>query len=269
MQQRLVDVPPVGYYTHNTGGEHTTRVIGDEHYLNRLRLRNNLPSTNAVPVEYARDHDGYVMIHSKDGQDSEMCGYVLARQQATTPFNFGFLVDEVLVDSPYRNRGIGKFLMGKLATKGMYAVDGYSINYPDSLVVPDKLMDTQTAEWFLSRGFSDDGNSLKLLLPGCNYMHIPCDQAEEFISRMPAEWNGVIEIFPIDEESSGETHVFREGTLIGRILPVGELPDYEVIGGHEVYMKKYQLITNNEVGPVAAYSDTFFAVIDLLNRPEL
>lgn len=254
--QKLTDVTPNGFYSHNTGGEHCARVMGDEHHINNLRVLNGLTPIEELDImNYALHNDGYVMLHrlldDGLGAEPELSGYVLATK-GNEGSGYTFVIDDILVNEPLRRQSLGSFLIGKLATKGFFP-KASSVLYPEGINVPTEKVSNETVEWFLSRGFKQTDESLALRLPGNIIYSVKQDDLRSLIQRMPNGWNGAIEEIPADGESS-TIHVYRDATHVGNVQ---QIPDEDQM--------LFRVSHDGESSFEGSYTWEFFAIVSLLN----
>lgn len=266
-----MDVVPNGYYNHNTGGEHADKIMSDELYVNQLRLKHGLPSSDIPPIDYALDHDGYVMLHQllpndPGGANPELAGYVLARKVEQDDSGYSFEVDDLLVDQEQRGLGLGSFLLGKLATQGMWSMRRNSFYYPKSLLVPSGELDAQTSSWLEAKGFAPDGNRLRLQLAGVLMLSVPESVVNRLESTMPTIWNGAIQIEPKGEDVPPRTNVYRQGKFVGHITPAPYPATYEAVNDRGQYLCKFSLHPVDAEPSQGLYSSDTFAIIDLLQQ---
>lgn len=265
--QRLLDTAPEGYYSHNTGGEHAARVMGDEHQVNALRVKHGLePHPDLSIFDYAFTNEGYVMSHEitpdGNGAKPELAGYVLARR-TSEKYGYYYNLDDLLVDESLRGNGLGKFLLGKLATKGEWGVN-MTVYHPNSLRVATDGLAEPTREWLLSRAFHESDGELRLALPGTIMDYVPEKDLAGLIEKMPDDWTGCIGVSPEDEDSAGEMRVYQASEYIGSITRHG---GYRYLNGYNsVLMVGYRLQTAHEEQVDGEFSSQFFAAVALLNN---
>ncbi len=267
--QKLTDITPEGFYSHNTDEEHSARVMGDEVYINRLRLNNGLPPIDGLDVfDYAFNNDGYVILHKNLGPEEpegalpELSGYVLARRK-NSQYGYSYAIDDLLVDESHRGHGLGKFLVGKLASKGSYVMRTAAMTYPSMVTIDPEKLSENTYGWFLSRGFRNNGLELGLELPGTVFHDVPSEDFKRFEAKMPLEWSGSIEEVSIDGEES-KIHVYRDATHVGCVQQVPI--DYEEGDETKPEGMKFRVMPDDGPEFDGYYSYEFFAIVDLLEQ---
>lgn len=272
MTQRLLDTAPAGYYTHNTGGEHAVRVYQDASYVQQLHDKLSLPPLPHTPYDYARYHDGYVMIHPEnpDGNGAArlLAGYVAAERFDASPYGFGYDLASIVVDPDFRGRHLGSFLLGKLASKIEPCTNPHILRYPERVTVDTAKTAEQVYEWLLSRGFYEEDGKLELLLPGTYFMSIPSDKITEMREKMPEDWTGVLEVVPVSEDAVWYMEAYRDGKLVGTAKhDTAKKSDFVKLHGQEHYVRGYRLEPTNSDRSTGLYTSELFAAIDLLNPP--
>lgn len=253
------------YYSHNTGDEHANRISGHELDINYLRERSGLKAKDDLSAfDYALDHDGYVFVTDNKGI---LRAYILARNNREEGT---YIIDDLTVDPEYRNRGLGKFVLGKLASKMQLAMNNKTMFGAQRIAMGQHLVDhaPDLASWLDSRGFSqtDELPTPTMLLPGQMVSGVPADHLAEAKEPMPENWNGSLGVYDSDNNDSW-SEVFRNGNPVGTIALSRDekIKSTEDEFGFQIW-HRYNFEFTSGLRETGIFTNELFATIAMLNH---
>lgn len=220
---------PHGYRSHNTGGEHVLKHVGDvwaayhlgvqyfgrEESLDAFedRITDRMNGTNMD------NHGEFVFVSpaAESGGRDVPCGYLITKDNFTGHFEMKAVVEELLVTPDHRQQGLARWMLHKAAFSALASVNPS----PTSLTIENPgLFLPEFADSLRRSGFVDDDAGLTTQLPGRAYF-LKRTAYEATIENMPEGWNGMFEVFG-EGEQSGFIAVFRDGTLLAKITRTKE-----------------------------------------------
>ena len=246
------------YYSHNTGGEHANRVIGHESSINKLRERSGLVPIENLDIFKFAYNDGYVFVSNNEGK---LIAYLIALNDCNGTYTIEYLV----VDSDYSGIGLGKFVLGTLASKSRF-IPPSSILGAHTVTVAQEITNEAPLlkDWFISRGFSiaDSNENPSLKLPGQNIINILVNQIEMVKQKMPPNWNGTLNIVDSNHQYGGWIEVFRNGNPVGKLTK----KTYDIPATRLWPWQQYEFEFESGQRDNGLFTTDTFAAIALLNH---
>lgn len=227
MSFELRSQPPVGYYHHNSSGEHALKHSADPSGIVRLQEEVGHEVLQEGAVYDLMENAGVVTVRSyhEDGGIGDIAGFAVAEHVID---NDGFRVvkvEDMFVQEPHRAKGIGGFMLGWLVA------DSTPFNAPHAHVL---------TRYHHDRLQLDDA---EYRLPGLHVIgseyQMDKEAKQRFKQSVPLNWNGI--------QSLGSEHVvFRDGEIVALLH---DMRGGVTIEGHDE----------------KTYANEVFAAIDVLN----
>lgn len=274
---KLLETLPQGYNAHNTGGEHASKHYEDPAGVDRLRQRYMVPTPAKWDLDAIRDlmrADDKGELVSVSLEDSPAGDHVIGgglvryEYHWNQPFELTGRLTDLVVDDEHRGKGIASFILGEIWMRTPALAN--SIGYPSSLI-----FDTSThemPEWLSEKlfglGFAlrPEDAELTLRLPGQRLYKVieSKDDYTQAMEHMPEGWNGVWPVLnELDEE---DLTVYQKGAYIGSVRNAGDGIHYD---DNEHAWEKFMLVGPDGTIKTDTYANDMFAVVDLVNQPEL
>jgi len=232
-----VDVTPEGFTSHSTGGEHTTKHLGDLRDAALLRAQHLgidedpnefYERVHERMVGFDRDNRGrfvFVSPLSEDGGGRlAPCGYAVTKESTMsdgdTVVGLRSVIEEMLVLPDTRRLGLANWMVANVAFRAF----GTMMPSPSHLdVVTSELTPAGFVDSMLEAGFKrheDEPAMIHADLPG-GLVRVPDNRFNEVRDKMPGLWNGVLEVMPTTEEGVWRQELYRDGKQIATIYATG------------------------------------------------
>ena len=215
-------------WSHNTGGEHATKFVGQTvNEFNRLRqhldpVPDEISQDELHELMYGDDQEvvfGNIVPPENNGVGPVVAGSIAVRSITPEDFEYRVTMAEMVVSPELRLQGIASWLMGR--SLELIAYDPRI--QPTELVVDTSVfsIDDEFRDKLHEFGFRHEleHGSPALWLPG-NTLQPRFDwddpatkpEIEEILEKMPDNWNGYL---PFSVEQDGKTRIYRDGQVVG------------------------------------------------------
>lgn len=187
--ERLPEKRASGYWSHNSGGEHTNKHYGDIGDINALRTSRGLGQINPDTLENFMYINGVLAVRQylRDGGVGDIVGYGVVDRTDT---DGQLSLEDLWVAEAQRGKGIGGYILGDLLTNRPY--------------------DVSNTKQFYGKTITMGGASYRLPNMRISLFDLSKKDAAEFKAKMPSDWSGILSLSYGDETE--ESLLFQNGS---------------------------------------------------------
>ena len=186
------------YYSHNSGGEHFAKHIGDINDVQAVRLRRGLGElANLEDIQFS---GGVRLVrpYLQGGGAGDVIGYgVISTSEGDKK------VEDLWVADSYRHQGIAGYILGKLLTDVPFI---FGSGWIDKQIFGKSLQ-------FAGNNFVLPG--MQICVHEMVYgKKVPQEMREKFFDDMPDDWSGIM---VAKREGHAFIEVFQRGNVVGAL----------------------------------------------------